>query len=274
MLNSADQQSLIGWLVVALGPVLAIAAFLMARRRRTDRWAIGAAAAVGLIWFVLTAEWLPPAWKSFWASHSISAGLITSLLIVVAGWLFVSEELAHKRYAALLTTWRQWVQYQCDFVEEMIEQERPRPDVPLLYQRMMAADMSARLLIQQQWVAALFVITSIRSDDESEDFIVMLGKLRDAGTFATRSFAQLEATLNWMQGDHLDEESIKAIWDKPLGSLVSLLSSLQALRTALGEAQWRAYERAGKEPTHPFVDNVKEMPRESRPWSRASDKGS
>lgn len=274
MSDSLVQSSAIGWLVLLAGPLLALATFLIARGRRSTKWAWGAAAAVGLLWFVVTAEWLPPAWETYWEAHSLAAGLITSLLIIAAGWLFVTDHLAKERHAALLATWRHWIETQCVFAEAMVEQGRPSPSDSVLAQRVMAADIRARLQVQQQWIAALFITTSLRDDEEGSELITGLGSLRDAGTFATRTFAQLELLLSCVSEDHLSAESIKELWGKPMGALSALLASLEALRGPVGAAQWKASERAGHEPTHPNVVQVKDLKVTSKPWSGNSDKGS
>lgn len=269
-----SDSSAVGWLVLVAGPLLALATFLIARGRRSTKWAWGAAAVVGLLWFVITAEWLPPAWETYWEAHSLAAGVITSLLIIAAGWVFVTDHLAKERHAALLATWRHWIETQCVFAEAMVEQGRPSPTDSVLAQRIMAADISARLQVQQQWIAALFITTSLRDDAQGSELITGLGSLRDAGTFATRAFAQLELLLSCVSEDHLSAGSIKELWGKPMGALSALLASLEALGGSVGAAQWKTSERAGHGPTHPNVVHVQDLKVKSKPWSGNSDTGS
>jgi hypothetical protein len=255
------------WIVLLAGPVIGLIVFAIARRRRNNKWAWGASAIVLLIWFVVTAEWLPPPWREFWSTHSIAAGLVASLLAVVAGWFFISDEIANRRTAALFTTWREWTTYQCRFVEDILKIDRPTPDVAVLAQQVMAAGVSARLLIQQQWIAALFVISAVRSDEHGAELITRLAEIRDEGTFATRMFAQAESFLDSVDDEHLEPEAIKAIWDPALGSLRQLLKTLKALNASLSEAQWSAQEMTSEKPTHIAVPDINDLPRQSKPWS-------
>ncbi len=270
MSNSVADSAVLGWLVIVAGPLLALIAFFVARARRNSRWGFGAAAIVGLVWFVVTAESQPAGWTAYWNSHSISAGLIASVLAIVAGWFFISEKLANQHLVALMSTWREWVEYQCGFVTAMMEQPASVTD-SVIAQRVMVADISSRLMIQQQWIAALFVITALRSDERGPEFITILGKLRDEATFATRKFAQLGVWLDVCETGYLDEESLNAIWGPALGSLASLHSRLIAMRRSLGEAHWKAQTDSGKSPTHPFVADINEMEvKGSRPWHYGS----
>jgi hypothetical protein len=250
------------------GPILALGTYLIvARQQRNTRSGLGAAALVGLIWFVVTAEWQPPAWSDFWNSHSLAASVITSVLAVGAGWFFLRQREASRRLAALLSTWRQWVEYQRRFVAEMIEQRASAHD-SVLAQQVMTADISSRLVIQQQWIAALFVITAMRSEELGTDLMVSLGELRDKGAHATREFAQLEALLDSVDAEYLPTEAVGALWNPARGSLAGLLSSLDALKSRLGEAHWEAQAKSGEPPTHPLIDDVDELKvRSVKTWS-------
>lgn len=263
----------VGWVLVIAGPVLALIAFLVARSLASTRSGLGAAALVGLVWFVLTAEWLPPAWTDFWDSHTILAGTVASVLLVVAGWFFARERLAKERLAALLMTWREWVDYQCGFISELLE-EPVSDQVSVTEQRVMAASISSRLVVQQQWIAALFVISTVRSDERNAVLIARLGKVRDAGTFALREFAQLEALLASVDAEYVDSGAIQAVWKRPFGALRRLRDCLESMRSPLGMAHWEAQADSGQELTHPLVVDVNDLRMaRARAWSGGPAEG-
>jgi hypothetical protein len=226
----------------------------------------GAAAGVGLLWFIATADWLPPGWTEFWKTHSISAGFVTTILGAVAGWIFLDERLAMRRLAAVHATWSQWLDGQSGFLTAITE-DPPSPDEAVTAQRARAADLHARLLVQQQWLATMFTVAALRTDDGGTELIPVLGKLRDIGTDAIRDISRLQTLLDSLAFDYIPAESIDALWGAPLSQLGRLAEKLQDLRVPLRAGHWEARAKAGFAPTHP-VSDVDSLPVRVTSWSR------
>lgn len=256
----------VGWALVLLGPVLAVLAFFAVRSRRGKKLGVGAAACVGLLWFVATADWLPPGWAAFWSSHSISAGFVTSLLGVAAGWTFLDERVAMRRRTALHVTWRRWLESQSEFLTAIIL-DPPKLADSVVAQRARASDLRSRLLVQQQWTATMFTIAALRTDDGGIELLPALGKLRDVGADAIREFARLEAVLESVNGEHLTLEAIDALWKRPLFQVQRLVDNLGKIRTSLRDSHWAAQAGTGQAPTHPISD-LDSMPVRVTSWSK------
>lgn len=264
--DQIEASTVAGIALLVIGPMLALAVFAIAQRLRTTKWAWGAAAVVTLIWFVGTAEWLPPAWKEYWGSHGISAGVITSALAIFAGWLFVSEELENRRLVALMKAWRQWVESQCTAVRQFLD-DPPAPQHTVLTQKVKCAQVSEELRLQQHWVGTFFTVASLRSDNRGAELVERLAGVRDAGIHASSRLVTTRAWLDIVQAEFLDQEQNDAVWQETIAAIAQLSVALQRLREIVGQAQWDAHYRAGEAPTHPLVTDAADLAARVKPWT-------
>ncbi len=99
--------------LIALGIILSFGTYRVALWRSSDaKLAAGFAGLAALVWFTLITDWLPPAWKTFWAGHSITAGGITGVLGIVVAWAFVDVRKEKNRTNALYNNWSDWLRGQ------------------------------------------------------------------------------------------------------------------------------------------------------------------
>lgn len=255
----------IGWFLVAAGPLVAVTAFLYVRSRRNSKLAAGAAAVVALLWFVLTADWLPPAWSEFWRFHSISAGFITSVLGVVAGWFFIDDRLAMRRLATLYEAWRQWIDSQIAFIEAWGDQPPPKT-MHIMGQRTMVTNVMNMLMVQQQWTASMFMLTALRTDDEDHQLMLAVELLRQKGSAALQRFGTLRTILDHSPEEYLPDDLIDDIWGPPLYHQQQLLESLKSVRQMVKSGQWDAMARSGEGPTHAPYDSPDLVMKRVRGW--------
>lgn len=257
-----------GWALVTAGPFLALGAYwlLAVHHRRTTRIGIAGAAFVGLVWFVGTADWLPPAWAKFWRAHSISASVTTTVLVVAAGWLFVDERRIHRRLTALLRAEQDWVRHQIAWTQRMLEVQPPAR-VPVRGHAAMAADLATQLMLQQQWIASMFTVSALRSEDHNADFMVNLSELSHMGAAAAGKVAQLRGLLASLDPDSLlDEEVLHALWDDSLAALQACQGALERWAGPLMQAHWEAQAKTGLHPTHPIADAAAMTVKSAKSW--------
>lgn len=109
-LDRLGQWAYADWIVVAMGPVVAVLFLSISRFRLSWKQAWGVASIVTLVWFVASATTGPATWRDFWATHAMAASLVPSVLLVGAGWAFISEGMtARWRYVMAVGEWRREV---------------------------------------------------------------------------------------------------------------------------------------------------------------------
>lgn len=239
-----------GWVLVAFGPILTAGVYGFVVRRNhsgSSRIALGAAALVGLLWFLSTADWLSPPWKAFWDDHGITAGVISSALAVAAGWTFVDVRQQHRRTASLYANWGNWLRGQAASVAELIKLIEAGPDGESAAGHCAhAAGARATLMVQQQWAASTYTVLLLRATTEEERGLMNgLTAIRRHGSFALRELAMLETLLMNLGMAPLSREESRDLWEKSLVALMNLRNDLVTHEQFVKMSRFAADQSAG-----------------------------
>lgn len=236
------RRTLMAWAVVVLGPLVALAAYALLRivRHTTDRKVpAGIAATVVLLWFVGTADFLPPAWKSFWNTHSITAGVISSALLVGVGWLGIDIRHEHRRTSALYANWSNWLSGQERVVGEAIRTIRGRRASELApAHASIAAGVRAGLAHEQVWAASAYTVFLLRplnlAEQRLADALIVMRK--HAGAAVTQ-LAAFEALLSQFGQHEVPESAASSQWEPILVHLENLLADIESQRRLVDGAR-------------------------------------
>jgi hypothetical protein len=241
----------IGWTIVALGPVLALLAYSVVRRQSRSgepKLAQGAAAMAGLLWFLVTAEWLPPAWKSFWSDHSISAGVVSSALALAAGWIFIDVRQQHLRSASLYANWGNWLRGQERALAKAIRLVEADPGgMPAIAHLSVAAGIRAELMVQQQWAASTHTVFLVRpTSKEDQGLLNGLTLIRRHGGAAIRELTKLEVFLAQLGAATLPIEESTPLWKPSQDALENLRAGVEAHESFVNHSRFAAAHASGQ----------------------------
>lgn len=233
---------MMAWSLVAVGPLVAAVAYLLLRglgHGADQKVPAGIAAAVALLWFVGTADFLPPVWKSFWTSHSITASVISSALLVGVGWISIDIGHERRRTSALYANWANWLSGQDRVVGEAIRTIRGRCGPQLApAHTSIAAGVRAGLAHEQVWAAGAHTVFLLRPLNHAEQSLAdaLIVMRRHAGAAITQ-LAALEALLSQFGQDEIPESVASAQWAPILVELENLLTDIENQRRLVDGAR-------------------------------------
>jgi hypothetical protein len=214
--------------LIALGVILSIGTYRVALWRSADnKLAAGFGGLAALVWFMLITDWLPPAWKTFWAGHSITAGGITGVLGIVVAWAFVDVRRERHRTNALYGNWSNWLQGQTRSVAELVDAIERLPDGTSAFDHLLrAATTRSALMVQQQWVASAYTVFVQRDTEHENGLMNGLSDIRKHGGLAIQQLTALELTFQRLGDAPVPREVSEAMWDQGLVALINLRDGL------------------------------------------------
>lgn len=214
--------------LICLGVIVSIGTYRVALWRSADnKLAAGFGGLAALVWFMLITDWLPPAWKTFWAGHSITAGGITGVLGIVVAWAFVDVRKERNRTNALYGNWSDWLRGQTRSVSELVRDIEDVPDGTSAFgQLLLAASTRAALMVQQQWVASAYTVFVQRDTEHENGLMNGLSDIRKHGALAIQQLTTLEMTLQRLGDAPLPREDSEALWNQCRIALMNLRDGL------------------------------------------------